>query len=145
MTSNVSFDISSVWYIYFFLYSSLENSPLTIIYNGKVLVFDNIPAAKAKDLLQMANKGSIAAQTNIPAASAVQNTPNPSGETPFSSIPLKYYCSKCFHGLIMCMLNIHIEFTYVLCCCFELLVIDIVLVLGFQVSQLQEGHPYIGF
>ncbi|XP_039118305.1 protein TIFY 10b-like [Dioscorea cayenensis subsp. rotundata] len=57
--------------------SSLENSPLTIIYNGKVLVFDNIPAAKAKDLLQMANKGSIAAQTNIPAASAVQNTPNP--------------------------------------------------------------------
>ncbi|KAH7655381.1 Tify domain-containing protein [Dioscorea alata] len=59
--------------------SSLENSPLTIIYNGKVLVFDNIPAAKAKDLLQMANKGSIGTQTNIPATSAVQNTPNPSG------------------------------------------------------------------
>ncbi|KAM0952489.1 putative transcription factor TIFY family [Dioscorea sansibarensis] len=60
--------------------SSPENSPLTIIYNGKVLVFDNFPAAKAKDLLQMANKGSIGAQTNnIPATSTVQNTPNSSG------------------------------------------------------------------
>ena len=72
----------------FFLYSSPENSPLTIIYNGKVLVFDNFPAAKAKDLLQMANKGSIGAQTNnIPTTSTVQNTPNSSGETPFFFYP----------------------------------------------------------
>ncbi|KAJ0983789.1 hypothetical protein J5N97_002145 [Dioscorea zingiberensis] len=59
--------------------SSLENSPLTIIYDGKVLVFDNFPAAKARDLLQIANKGSIGTQASIPATATVQQSPNYSG------------------------------------------------------------------
>lgn len=35
---------------------------LTIFYAGEVLVFDNYPADRAKDLMQMASKESIAAQ-----------------------------------------------------------------------------------
>ncbi|WOL06529.1 protein TIFY 10a [Canna indica] len=39
-----------------------EKSTLTIFYGGKVLVFDNFPANKAEDLMQMANRESMAAQ-----------------------------------------------------------------------------------
>lgn len=39
-----------------------EKPQLTIFYCGKVLVFDDFPADKAEDLLQMASKESIAAQ-----------------------------------------------------------------------------------
>lgn len=39
-----------------------EKAQLTIFYCGKVLVFDDFPADKAEDLLQMASKESIAAQ-----------------------------------------------------------------------------------
>ncbi|PKU84925.1 Protein TIFY 10A [Dendrobium catenatum] len=34
-----------------------EKSQLTIFYGGKVLVFDNFPAEKANDLMQLASKG----------------------------------------------------------------------------------------
>ncbi|RWW10048.1 hypothetical protein GW17_00026432 [Ensete ventricosum] len=40
----------------------MEKGQLTIFYAGKVMVFDDFPAAKAKDLMQMASNESIAAQ-----------------------------------------------------------------------------------
>ncbi|CAL9138826.1 unnamed protein product [Musa acuminata var. zebrina] len=42
--------------------SEQERNQLTIFYGGKVMVFDNFPAKKAKDLLQLASKGSSTAQ-----------------------------------------------------------------------------------
>ena len=39
-----------------------EKRQLTIFYGGKVLVFNDFPAEKAKDLMQMASKGSSVAQ-----------------------------------------------------------------------------------
>lgn len=39
-----------------------EKAQLTIFYGGKVLVFDNFPAEKAKDLMQIAGEGSANAQ-----------------------------------------------------------------------------------
>ncbi|KAF8698712.1 hypothetical protein HU200_034964 [Digitaria exilis] len=39
-----------------------EKRQLTIFYAGKVLVFDDFPAEKAKDLMQMAGKGASVAQ-----------------------------------------------------------------------------------
>ncbi|KAJ8461335.1 hypothetical protein OPV22_034261 [Ensete ventricosum] len=44
---------------------------LTIFYGGQILVFDNFPADKAKDLLLMASKGSVA----DPAADCTSNEP----------------------------------------------------------------------
>ncbi|KAH0455490.1 hypothetical protein IEQ34_015522 [Dendrobium chrysotoxum] len=35
------------------------NGQLTIFYNGKVMIFDNFPAMKAKDLMEMASKGKV--------------------------------------------------------------------------------------
>lgn len=42
--------------------SEPEKRQLTIFYAGKVLVFDDFPPEKAKDLMQMASKGSSVAQ-----------------------------------------------------------------------------------
>ncbi|CAL4931480.1 unnamed protein product [Urochloa decumbens] len=41
-----------------------EKRQLTIFYAGKVLVFDDFPAEKAKDLMQMAGKGASVAQNS---------------------------------------------------------------------------------
>ncbi|XP_074585183.1 protein TIFY 10b-like [Curcuma longa] len=41
----------------------MEMYQLTIFYAGEVLVFNNYPADRAKDLMQMASKGSFAAQS----------------------------------------------------------------------------------
>nr|UUG47648.1 jasmonate ZIM domain protein 3 [Gastrodia elata] len=38
-------------------HKSPEDSQLTIFYGGKVLVFDNFPAERANDLMQIASKG----------------------------------------------------------------------------------------
>ncbi|CAD5180748.1 unnamed protein product [Musa acuminata subsp. malaccensis] len=45
-----------------------ERAPLTIFYGGKVLVFDNFPLEKAKDLFQLASRGNSTAQNfgNLP-------------------------------------------------------------------------------
>ncbi|XP_078154981.1 protein TIFY 10a-like [Carex rostrata] len=45
---------------------------LTIFYGGKVLVFDNFPAEKAKDLMNIVNKGTATSQ-----AEPTNNTPPP--------------------------------------------------------------------
>lgn len=41
-----------------------EKHQLTIFYAGKVLVFDDFPAEKAKDLMQMAGRGASVAQSS---------------------------------------------------------------------------------
>jgi len=55
-----------------------EKHQLTIFYNGKVLVFDNFPAEKANDLMQMAGKGASVSQSSgllpSPAVAAVNVT-----------------------------------------------------------------------
>ncbi|KAJ8501187.1 hypothetical protein OPV22_011739 [Ensete ventricosum] len=45
-----------------------ERAPLTIFYGGKVLVFDNFPLEKAKDLFQLASRGNPTARNfgNLP-------------------------------------------------------------------------------
>jgi jasmonate ZIM domain-containing protein len=48
-----------------------EKQQLTIFYGGKVLVFDDFPAGKAKDLMQLAGKGSPVVQNaGLPQSSA---------------------------------------------------------------------------
>jgi jasmonate ZIM domain-containing protein len=48
-----------------------EKQQLTIFYGGKVLVFDDFPADKAKDLMQIASKGSPVLQdVGLPQSSA---------------------------------------------------------------------------
>ena len=55
-----------------------EKHQLAIFYNGKVLVFDNFPAEKANDLMQMAGKGASVSQSSgllpSPAVAAVNVT-----------------------------------------------------------------------
>ncbi|XP_072973647.1 protein TIFY 10a-like [Typha angustifolia] len=69
--------------------SNQEKGPLTIFYGGKVLVFDNFPAEKANDLMQLASKGISTTQNfayvPAPAAAAVVDFKNASsvqGSTP---------------------------------------------------------------
>lgn len=40
------------------------NAQLTIFYDGKVMIFDNFPAIKAKDLVEMASKGKSSVNVN---------------------------------------------------------------------------------
>lgn len=48
----------------FIILREQEKRQLTIFYNGKVLVFNDFPAEKAKDLMQMASKGASAIQSS---------------------------------------------------------------------------------
>ncbi|CAL9176900.1 unnamed protein product [Musa hybrid cultivar] len=59
----------------------MEKGQLTIFYAGKMMVFDDILAAKAKDLMQMASNESIAAQKfsfSAPRAAAAGAAASPS-------------------------------------------------------------------
>jgi jasmonate ZIM domain-containing protein len=68
-----------------------EKRQLTIFYGGKVLVFNDFPADKAKGLMQLASKGSPVAPQNAaaPAPAAVtDNTKAPMAvPAPVSSLP----------------------------------------------------------
>ncbi|CAL9150334.1 protein TIFY 10a-like [Musa acuminata AAA Group] len=65
---------------------------LTIFYGGQILVFDNFPADKAKDLLLMASKESIAdpaadCTSNEPAVALQSSLPEP-GQANSSDMPI---------------------------------------------------------
>ncbi|KAJ0981094.1 hypothetical protein J5N97_009349 [Dioscorea zingiberensis] len=63
--------------------SNVENASLTIFYGGKVLVFDNFPAEKARDLMQIATKGLAPTQTKTTPSTLV--TAMPTSSTPASN------------------------------------------------------------
>nr|UUG47642.1 jasmonate ZIM domain protein 1 [Gastrodia elata] len=62
-----------------------EMSQLTIFYGGRVLVFDNFPAEKAEDLMQLASKESAPAADRPPNSPVIfPSRPQPS----FSDLPI---------------------------------------------------------
>ncbi|XP_006657953.1 protein TIFY 10b-like [Oryza brachyantha] len=63
-----------------------EKRQLTIFYGGKVLVFNDFPADKAKGLMQLASKGSPVAQ-NVTAPAPTTVTDNTKVHAPLSSLP----------------------------------------------------------
>ncbi|CAL9136274.1 unnamed protein product [Musa textilis] len=68
-----------------------EKGQLTIFYGGKVLVFDDFPADKAKDLMRMASKENISSQnfsfsTPHPAAAGADCPPKPDPISPADSL-----------------------------------------------------------
>jgi len=70
-----------------------EKHQLTIFYAGKVLVFDNFPAEKANDLMQMAGKGASVSQNSgllpSPGVAAVNVTDSTKvAAVPAAPIPL---------------------------------------------------------
>ncbi|KAL0909480.1 hypothetical protein M5K25_020354 [Dendrobium thyrsiflorum] len=79
-----------------------EKAQLTIFYGGKVLVFDNFPAEKAQDLMQLASKGSGLGVQNfsltppstpadLPSCPAPSNPPAsfpPRAQPSFSDLPI---------------------------------------------------------
>lgn len=65
------FRFNNIFILYIF-FSEPGRNQLTIFYGGKVLVFDNFPAEKAKDLMNIANKGTATSQ-----AEPTNNTPPP--------------------------------------------------------------------
>ncbi|CAH2067324.1 unnamed protein product [Thlaspi arvense] len=58
-----------------------ESGPLTIFYGGQVMVFDDFPADKAKEVIDLANKGSTAQVSNTQNLAKnpkeIASTPNP--------------------------------------------------------------------
>ncbi|RWW60407.1 hypothetical protein BHE74_00032600 [Ensete ventricosum] len=63
-----------------------ERAPLTIFYGGKVLVFDNFPLEKAKDLFQLASRGNPTARNF--------------GNLPRTAQPTTLSCSESLHLVV---------------------------------------------
>ncbi|KAJ0987486.1 hypothetical protein J5N97_005842 [Dioscorea zingiberensis] len=64
-----------------------EKNQLTIFYGGKVLVFNNFPANKAMDLLNLASKKSAAAENHTSTAPAIAVDPPKSVSLPNTNLP----------------------------------------------------------
>jgi jasmonate ZIM domain-containing protein len=58
----------------FLILREQEKRQLTIFYGGKVLVFNDFPAEKAKDLMQMSSKGAPTVQSSVLLPSATTAT-----------------------------------------------------------------------
>jgi jasmonate ZIM domain-containing protein len=69
----------------FLILREQDKRQLTIFYGGKVLVFNDFPAEKAKDLMQMANKGAPTVKSSVLLPSATTATVTDS--TKVSAIP----------------------------------------------------------
>jgi jasmonate ZIM domain-containing protein len=64
-----------------------EKQQLTIFYGGKVLVFNDFPADKAKGLMQMASKGNPVVQNVSAPATVTDSTKIQAAVAPESSLP----------------------------------------------------------